>query len=609
MSDATVSFGVEIADETGASGVSAISQLEQLRGKLDADTQALAQMQKALKNLQGGSAVSIAQFRQLRQQIADQKIVIAGAQSKYISLGGTFDKMPTKELATGLESLKTGLLGATGPIGSMSGSVAGLVSKLGSAGLVGVVVLAVAALIALGIALAAAAVSMAKFALANASLYREQSLTLEAMTKIPNWWGIAAGKADQLMASTNLMAATYGLARTQVMGFTKDLYAVGYRGKNLQRALESTSIATAAFGGDVDQANKYMGAMSWQFGFLGKASAGFAARVKHDLGDLATRQALGFSKQMAKLHENVGLLFGGIKIEGFLKSLNTVLSLFGETTVSGKLMKGILEDMFNPLFGSSEGAGIAVKHMIQDMIYWVLVAEGHWLDLQLWVAKTFDYKGDLGTLLALTSIKIALGGVLFVAGLVALAFASIGIAIAATALIVLAPLILAGLMLLGIYKGAKLLYNYDWSGLGKWMVQGIADGITGAAGVVWNAIKGIGTGAIKLLKSILGIHSPSLVMRAQIGYQMPLGMAAGIRQGTPQVHAAVREMVEIPANAQPSVGSYGGGSRASAASAPNNYITITVDGARSPADTAREIYEVLCDRLQIGLAQTGGAHG
>jgi hypothetical protein len=488
----------------------------------------------------------------------------------------------------------------------MSTGVSGLVSKLGRAGLVGAAILAAAAVIALAVAVAAAAYAIGKFAVSNADAYRSENLMLQALMKIPDWWGRAAGKADQLMASTNLMAATYGLARTQVMGFTTQLYQQGYRGAVLQRALESTSIAVAAFGGDTEKANRYMAAMSWQFGYLGKGSAAFAARVKRDLGDIATRQALGLSKQLATLKQNVGLLFSGVKIEGFLRGLNLVLSQFSETTISGQILKRLIEGIFSPL-GKAEGLGVIVKHMIQDMIYWVLLAQTKWIELEIVFARignAIDGLGPRGQL-ALQGLQ-GLGGML----LEPFKFAAEQLFTVmfpwVSAVIRIGPYMWQAAKT--IWTNLKAIFTHGWDGIGGYILEGLANGIAEKAALVWNAAKGLATGLVKIIKTVLGIRSPSLVMRMQVGHQVSAGMALGVRAGIPMVRAAAREMAAVPiqegaAPQRQTAFSFGAQSGGRGPVTVTVSPTIVIDGAKG--NVLDQIREGVAVVLQQALAQSG----
>jgi len=608
MADAVAQFGIEFTDESGPAIASFKGNAAALKDELSASQAELGNMQKALRQMTGAGNVATAQVSKLKQQIADQKVHVAGLAVRNHQLGISYkaSNVEQRNAATGLESLKAGLQGANGPLGAMGSNVLGLASKLGRAGLVGVAIIAVAAIVALGVALGVAAYQLTRFAVSNADAYRSESLMLEALMKIPDWWGRAAGKASELMASTNLMAATYGLARSQVMGFTTSLYQQGYRGAVLQRALESTSIAVAAFGGDVAQANRYMGAMSWQFGYLGKGSAAFAARVKRDLGDIATRQALGLSKQLASLKQNIGMLFSGVKIEGFLRGLNLVLSQFSETTISGQILKRLIEDMFSPL-GKAEGLGVIVKHMIQDMIYWVLLAQTKWIELEIVFARlgnAIDGLGPRGQL-ALQGLK-GLGGML----LEPFKFAAEQLFTVmfpwVSAVVRLGPYMWQAAKT--IWTNLKAIFTHGCDGIGGYILEGLANGIAEKAALVWNAAKGLATGLVKIIKTVLGIHSPSLVMRMQVGHQVPAGMALGVRAGIPMVRAAAREMAAVPiqegaAPQRQTAFSFGSAQASRGNTTVNVNPTIVVDGAKG--NVLDQIRDGMAVILQQALAQAG----
>jgi hypothetical protein len=615
---ATALFGVEIDDRTGAGVKSSTAQLEQLRAKLDSDTVALSRLETAWKQLNKAAVVDVATAKNLRARLDETRASVVSTTAKIHGMGGAFKKSKSDgsdKAKVGLDQLRSALMQSNGPIGSMSGQVAGLATKLGTAGLVGVLVLAAAAGIALGVAMGVAISKLAMYALVVADAARAEQLHLEALTKIPSWWGRAAGKASELVAITSTMSDKWGVARTEVGKFTRELYAAGYRGNGLKNAVEASSVALAAFGGDASEAQRYMGAISWQFGLMGKGSAAFAARVKKDLGDIAIRQSLGFSKQMGMLRQHIGQLFTDVRIEPFLKSLHGVTSLFSQTTVSGQILKRLFESLLNPLFGGAADAGTAIKHLVQDMIYWALKAQGYWLDLQIWVARTFNYKGDLGTLMALTSLKIALGFAAIAGG--ALAIAMLGITFSAVTLV--AAIGAIGYTLYWVGSQFKWLYdnatNLDWSQLGFDILKGIGNGIINGTKWAVDAILGA-AGAIKdAFKKALGIKSPSLVFRTQARF-IPMGAALGIRDETPKVWAAARDMAPEPPPR------FGGGGFA-AAFAPAMHATpapagasgggigrvaITIQDSRDPSATAREVKRVLLQLMRDANTMTGAAN-
>lgn len=81
--------------------------------------------------------------------------------------------------------------------------------------------------------------------------------------------------------------------------------------------------------------------------------------------------------------------------------------------------------------------------------------------------------------------------------------------------------------------------------VGKQIIAGLAKGITGAAGVVVDAVKGAISGAIKAAKSLLGIASPSKLF-ASFGEFTGEGYAIGVEDETPAAHAAMEELVSPP---------------------------------------------------------------
>lgn len=82
----------------------------------------------------------------------------------------------------------------------------------------------------------------------------------------------------------------------------------------------------------------------------------------------------------------------------------------------------------------------------------------------------------------------------------------------------------------GIVKGFT---SHDWGSVGKNLISGIAQGITGAAGKIADAAKNAAKKAYEAAKDFLGIHSPSTLFRDQIGRNMALGMAEGFDENIP----------------------------------------------------------------------------
>lgn len=70
--------------------------------------------------------------------------------------------------------------------------------------------------------------------------------------------------------------------------------------------------------------------------------------------------------------------------------------------------------------------------------------------------------------------------------------------------------------------------SINWGEIGMNVVRGIANGIRSAISWVVDAAKDAAVAALNAAKNFLGIHSPSTLMRDQVGKYISLGMAAGI---------------------------------------------------------------------------------
>ena len=158
MSDAKASFAVELKDDTSPAALSAAEALQKMRGAIDRDVKALAEMQAAMKRVQGAGSVNIQVFKELQAKIEAQKTKIAEAQGKYVSLGGTFGGFHPKAKSAGdaVAGLGDRIKKVPGPIGDMSRKLGDLREAMGGARLstilIGGAFLAVGALAVAGIA-------------------------------------------------------------------------------------------------------------------------------------------------------------------------------------------------------------------------------------------------------------------------------------------------------------------------------------------------------------------------------------------------------------------------------------------------------------------------
>lgn len=81
--------------------------------------------------------------------------------------------------------------------------------------------------------------------------------------------------------------------------------------------------------------------------------------------------------------------------------------------------------------------------------------------------------------------------------------------------------------------------------VGKNIVQGIWEGISGAADWLWDKITGWLGGVVDGIASFLGIHSPSTVMRDRIGKFLAQGIGVGFEDEMPNVEKQMTDALQF----------------------------------------------------------------
>lgn len=94
-------------------------------------------------------------------------------------------------------------------------------------------------------------------------------------------------------------------------------------------------------------------------------------------------------------------------------------------------------------------------------------------------------------------------------------------------------------------KAKSFLEGINLFSIGKNIIEGLIKGIKNMAGAVGGAIKSVADGAVNSAKKALGIHSPSRVMRDQVGYWVSEGLAKGITANTNAEKAAKQKAQAI----------------------------------------------------------------
>lgn len=111
--------------------------------------------------------------------------------------------------------------------------------------------------------------------------------------------------------------------------------------------------------------------------------------------------------------------------------------------------------------------------------------------------------------------------------------------------------------------------------VGRQMIQGLANGIAGAAGMIRDAVKNAIGNVVEFAKSLLGIHSPSRVFM-EIGNFTAQGMAKGLTQGAKYVQKASDALIpQAPSYTAPTI--QGGGVQGAIASSAAAYASRAAD--------------------------------
>lgn len=83
---------------------------------------------------------------------------------------------------------------------------------------------------------------------------------------------------------------------------------------------------------------------------------------------------------------------------------------------------------------------------------------------------------------------------------------------------------------------------HEMTSVGRAIVQGLIAGISGAVGALWNKVDSIASGIKNKIKNALKIHSPSRVMRDEVGKNIVLGIQAGMESQSKSLYTYIDKM-------------------------------------------------------------------
>lgn len=596
--DLRATFAVDLAVDS-STVAPATKSLHELQEQLVADKAALSGMQGALRSLKGSGAVTAATLTSLKNQIAAQKASIGQntAQLLKASVAYTTIGKPIKALEPKIKETSKSLLSA----GAIAGIAASATTKL------------IDTVVGLAKAVPEATLGFLQFGLAAADARRSELLSLEAMTKMRTGMmlfgfgaGLAAGKAEDLQSAIDSVSSHVAISREAVGGYERQLYMAGLRGANLQSALEAVSITAATQG---EAAASATAGWAGYLAYTGQSVKGLADTVKSRLGGIAQKQMLSLNVQILKMRENMNALFKGVHVEGFLKGLQQILSVFDQGTVTGKVLRQVIENVFGPLGDNAEKAGFTVKRALQGMIIGALYVELGFYKLRNTLYRTFGPEVFRSWDLASDALRLGTYGAIAFAG-------ALTIAAAQAALLGYAILKLPAAIL---YTWDSIKKSFsDLENLGGHIITGLLNGIVDGTGAVVNAMGDLAKKMYAKFADFFKMHSPSVKMRIG-GRFLGQGLALGARDEQPRVQAAMTRMMAPPidlggignvgarmgAAVAAGIGASGGGAQAQGHTLQFGDIIVQGGGKEAAIDFRRQlVYELEGVGIRLGGPST-----
>lgn len=144
--------------------------------------------------------------------------------------------------------------------------------------------------------------------------------------------------------------------------------------------------------------------------------------------------------------------------------------------------------------------------------------------------------------------------------------------------------------------------------IGYNIVTGIWNGISGAAGWLWNQISGFCSSIVSNIKSFFGINSPSKLMEDAVGKWLPPGIAVGFEDAMPKAMREIDASMGDITTAIPQALGYGGNT-----TNDSHNMTYTFGPGsiviQTQATNGDAIYRQLMVRMQQEVNRKGAAHG
>ena len=149
-------------------------------------------------------------------------------------------------------------------------------------------------------------------------------------------------------------------------------------------------------------------------------------------------------------------------------------------------------------------------------------------------------------------------------------------------------------------------FNTDWGSVGSNIIHGIANGLSGAASMLWDAVKGVLGNFKDQVLSFFGIHSPSR-WGVYVGQMIDTGIANGLVGNLPMVNKASEMLKEMAMNPfSKSNMSYAVNSNLESESGASGKLDEVIAILKALANSDREISVTISEREFLRLLREKG---
>lgn len=304
-------------------------------------------------------------------------------------------------------------------------------------------------------------------------------------------------------------------------------------------------------------------------------AAGVVALIKYSvtLNKVAMDK---LNKATEKAKGNLAKLFSGVHVDKFVAAYEDVLGLLDESNSAAQGVKAILSAMLNPLFDQSTALAPIVKELFRGLVLGALLTAVAVVQAKNALAKMLP-NGMLSNidwlktalvagqyafyaLAAAVAISAAVLAILFVACVVGLAVVLFTVLALPLAFMVAIAAVLAlgyaiyyfggkAISAIGAFVSSAVSYLASLASsaynAGANIIQGLLNSISSGTGMVLQALRNLGGGAINALKDSLGIHSPSR-FALEFGRNITETFSGKIEDGSGDAQSAMESLAEPP---------------------------------------------------------------